>query len=69
MLKFLTAYPFTRNEISDAGTSVSANKIVSSMNSNLNNMLEDHISKFGFDGKAKKLPKDSTGPGMQNSPE
>lgn len=69
MLKFFVAYPFERKDIVDAGTSVSANKVVKSMESNLNNMLEKDISRFGFDMKKKTLSKESSGPGIANTPQ
>lgn len=68
MLKFLVAYPFTRLEIAESGTMISENKIVKTMNSNLDNMLENDLLRFGFNMKKKVLSKDITGPGMSESP-
>lgn len=68
MLKFFTAFPYTREEIADAGTSISPNKIVKSMNANLSNMLERDIARFGFDMKQKRMSKEASGPGMGNAP-
>lgn len=68
MLKFLVAYPFKREDIVDAGTLFQPNKHVQSMNANLSNMLENHISQFGFVKKGPSKSLSSNGPSVQNSP-
>jgi hypothetical protein len=67
MLKMLVAYPYNKASIIDAITFVRKGPAVSAMLKQENKML-DSLVLFGIDENNKQKSKESTGPGMNNSP-
>lgn len=69
MLKFdNVAFPFSREEIAEAGTNLAANKVVTEMNNQLSNFLERDLMQFGFSKKGPVKASPGKTPGINTSP-